>query len=226
MYIDRQTAQERAVAVHGMVGWLMKWWRKLTFSVPPHKRVFLDTETTGLSPGPDAAEIIEIAMITEHTDGHVEHWVTKISPQHIDTAHPKALEINGFTPELWAEAPTSDQISPIVADKLKGAVVVGHNVSFDLKFIQAMLIDNEVSLQVGHLDSIDTQKLAKEHLKPLGLKSVSLVNCRKWFGWSCEDAHTALADAEDCRRLYHKLRKPRSFQKRLWTYMGLRRMGR
>ncbi len=226
MYLDRQTAHEQAQAMQAMCVWCQKWWRKLTFAAPKTKTVFLDTETTGLHPGPDAAEVIEIAMITEHPDGSVDSWVTKVAPQHINTAHPKALEINGFTDTLWADAPAPSQIAPIVADVLKDAVVVGHNVNFDLRFIQTMLIDNGVSLQVGNLDSIDTQKLAGKHLKPLGLKSVSLVNCRRWFGWSVEGAHTALVDTEDCRRLYHKLKAPRRYQKRLWAFFGLRRMRR
>lgn len=226
MYVDKQTAREQAQAAYQFSSWVQKWWRRLTFKAPPCKTVFLDTETTGLHPGPEAAEIIEIAMVTEYADGRVEHWVTKVSPQHIDTAHPKALEINGFAPELWEGSPTPKEISPLVADKLRGAVVVGHNVKFDLKFVQTMLIDTGTALHVDELESIDTQNLARTHLKPLGLKSISLVNCRRWFGWSTVGAHTALVDAEDCRRLYHKLKKPRPYQKRLWAFFGLRRMAR
>jgi DNA polymerase III epsilon subunit-like protein len=169
MYLDRKTASEQAQSIVDLSDWLSKWWRRLTFSTPAHKTVFLDTETTGLKPGPLAAEVVEIAMITEHPDGSIDRWVTKVAPQHIETASQKALEINGFDPKLWADAPAPSEISDHVADVLNDAVVVGHNVAFDLRFVQAMFIDNEVSLEVGHRDSIDTVSLAKEHLKPLGL---------------------------------------------------------
>ena len=215
MFLDRQTSYEQARAILAFGDWVTMRWRRLTRVAPSVKTVFLDTETTGLSP--TKHEIIEIGMVIEHPSGAVESWCTKIAPSRIETANPKALEINGFTPEAWEEAPALSEVLPIVTEHLSGAVVVGHNVAFDLRFIRQVLDD-------VHLSEHDTQVLAREHLTPLGLRSVSLDNCRRWFGWSLDGAHTALVDAEDCRKLFHMLRDPNPIRKRLWRYLGLRRM--
>ena len=223
MYAERQHSYEQMEQIESAIRWFQKTWRKTVGSAPADKLVFLDTETTGLSA--NKHEIIEIAIITEHPDGSVDEWVTKVSPQYIETAHPKALEVNGYTPEKWEGAPIFAEIADTVIEKLSGATVVGHNVGFDLKFVRAMLDDIGAG-EIKDLDYVDTQTLAKEHLKPLGLKSVSLVNIRRWFGWSIESAHTAMADTEDCRRLYHKLKNPRPYQKRMWSLLGPPRMKR
>lgn len=220
---DRQHTYEEVEQIETGIQWVLSAWRKTFGTAPASKLVFLDTETTGLKPAPDAAEIIEIAMVTEYPDGRVERWVSKVAPQHIETAHPKALEVNGFTPEAWEGAPAFTEIADTVIEKLSGATVIGHNVGFDLKFVRAAL-DEVGAGEITDLSFIDTQTLAKEHLKPLGLKSVSLVNIRRWFGWSIEGAHTAMADTEDCRRLYHKLKNPRPYQKRMWSWLGPPRM--
>ena len=54
------------------------------------KLVFVDVETTGLDE--TRHEIIEIAVIRGSQTYH-----RKVQPQHIETASPRALEINGFS---------------------------------------------------------------------------------------------------------------------------------
>ena len=226
MYLDKQTARERAWAIQALLEKGQRFFRNLFGRTPQTKTVFLDTETTGLKPGPDHAEIIEIAMITETTEGSVEYWCVKVAPQHIHTAHPKALEINGFTPEAWEDAWCPVTIAPLVAEKLEGAIVVGHNVKFDLRFIQELFRSTDLASDLDHVAEIDTQDLARTYLKPTGLKSVSLVNCRKWLGWSTEGAHTAMQDTEDCRRLYYTLIHSGPMRTRLWKWFGPKRMKR
>ena len=186
------------------------------------KYCYLDTETTGLSV--DKHEVIEIAIVTELEDGTIERWESKISPAHIETAHPKALEINGYTPEAWTDAPPAREVAPTIHEKLKGAVVVGHNVAFDIKFIQAIFDREGIEHRWNHRDTIDTIGLVREHLFPTGLKSASLDNTRRWLGWSLEGAHTALKDAEDCMRLRHTLERSSWLRRKLWAFLGPRRM--
>ena len=82
--------------------------------------------------------------------------------------------------------------------------MVGHNVSFDIGFIQESLRRNGYPFRLAY-PKIDTITLAHEHLQPIGLRSMKLDNIRKMLGWSLEGSHTALRDAEDARRLYHTL---------------------
>lgn len=168
---------------------------------------FIDTETTGLNPL--IHEVLEVAIIRQRPDGAVvDEWVSKVSPTHIETAEAIALKINGYQAEDWVGAPTFVEIAAEVAARLDGCILVGHNIGFDLDFLQ------EALRQVGHTTrlpkhKVDTVTLAWEHLVPCGLTSLSLDNIREFYGWSKDGAHSALVDARDARRLYLDLIRAR-----------------
>lgn len=163
---------------------------------------FIDTETTGLDP--DKHELVEIAIIVQSPWGRLTHYHTRIKPENIEAAHPKALEINGYAanPDAWKHAPLMSEVGILITSTLKNTVLVGHNVGFDIAMLKAHLRRSgcEARLPYHH---IDTMTLAYEHLVPLGLESLSLDRIRKFLGWSSEDAHTALKDAKDTRCLYN-----------------------
>lgn len=186
---------------------------------------YLDTETTGLHPGNDKGEIIEIAIITvSHDKTHLAKWCTKIKPTHIETAHPKALEVNGYTEEAWADAPTFEEVASEIHQRLEGSVIVGHNVNFDLKFLRHHFKESSCDLRLSHRNVIDTVTLAQEHLKPTGLESVSMDNIRRWLGWSLIDAHTALKDADDVRKLHNTLHQAGWLKRWWWSWRGPKNM--
>ena len=97
---------------------------------------FVDTETTGLDKS--RHEIIEIAIIV-WDGGQLKGYTQKITPKHIATADPIALEINSYTPEAWHDAPTFADEAQTIADLLCGNIVVGHNIQFDMGFIEKQL---------------------------------------------------------------------------------------
>ena len=165
---------------------------------------FVDTETTGLDCFKH--EIIEIAIITELGDGRIERWCTKVKPQRLLEASPKALEINGYTDEAWEDAPYMNEVIEIIQEKLRKGIIVGHNIPFDIGFIKEAyrrcgLDPNDKKKGIARY-KIDTITLAHEHLQPMGMWFLGLDSIRKFLGWSRENAHTALKDAEDCRKLY------------------------
>ena len=174
------------------------------------KIAIVDIETTGLSP--KEHEIIEIAIKTP-----TEEWSTKIKPQNIANAQPKALEINGYAsqPDAWDTAPTIEQVLPEIRKRLKGHVFVGHNVGFDWSFIEeAFRKHADRGLPFYH--KIDTITLAYEHLAGCGLNSLSLKNVCTFLGISNEGEHTALADVRRTYAVYEKLNKATAFDRWVW----------
>ena len=143
-------------------------------------------------------------------------YLSKIKPQNLEVAEEKALEINGYAahPEKWDHAPTFDEIAEALHEALKPCVLVGHNISFDVRFLRAAFIRAGIQPRFGyHL--VDTVTLAYEHLLPAGVGRVSLDTVRKFLGWETEGAHTALKDTEDARRLYYRLLRA-TWRERLW----------
>jgi len=165
---------------------------------------FLDLETTGLSP--EAHEILEIAILDAEENVLFE---SLIRPLHIQTAHPKALEVNGYAanPSRWKTAPTWNEVAPKVMDLLAGKVLVGHNIDrFDLGFVRRHLekAGQDVSRITGQ--TVDTMNLAKEHLVPKGLKTKKLHDVCDFLGISNDGEHTAKADVKRTIKAFHAMR--------------------
>lgn len=164
---------------------------------------FVDVESTGLDP--DVHEVIEYAIVRVNPAGEETlRWATKIKPSNIEAAHPKALEVNGYTEAAWADAPTMQEVGHEIADGLEDCVLVGHNVAFDEAMLKGNLKRAGIDRRIPY-HKVDTVTLAYEHLVPEGLESLSLDNIRKFLGWSSEGAHTAMKDVEDAMRLYNQI---------------------
>ena len=174
---------------------------------------FIDTETTGL----DATrhEIIEIAILV--WDGvKLRVYEQRIYPKHIHTADPVALKINGYNPDDWAAAPYFNEQAQTIADLLCGCTVVGHNVQFDLAFIERQL--KACNIAIPRYRVVDTCTLVHEHLIPIGCPGHGLDKVRAFLGWVRPDAHTALSDAMDCYQLYKLLVRASVWQRfRIWA---------
>jgi DNA polymerase III subunit epsilon len=174
-----------------------------------------DTETTGLDPNQN--EIIDIAIVRVELDGSETVFESKVRMDRPDKAHPKALEVNGYTEEKWAGAPSSDEVFREICQRglLQDCIIAGHNVTFDIRFIEATL--KRLGL-VSSLYSLpyDTMTLAVEHLKP-HIKSVSLVNVCKALGIPTEGAHGAMADCRMAQRVHQVLTSATPDEKARWA---------
>jgi len=175
---------------------------------------FLDIETTGLDP--IQQEIIEVGFVRHNPDGTVLEWESKFKPQRMETAEPKALEINGYSEEAWKDAPLFNEHARLVADALSNCLIVGHNVSFDIGFILEAMKRTGVRHRISY-HKIDTVTLAYEHLAPCGLHSLSLANVCNFLGISNDGAHTAMDDAKRCQEVYFKLLRATPEQRMEWA---------
>ncbi len=168
------------------------------------KLAIIDSETTGLDP--QTSVVLEFAAIIVEDGIEVARYETKIKPteQELQYAHPKALEVNGYTEEAWADAPTVDEVAYDIITLLDGCTLVGHNVAFDETMLKAHFASHGIKGRIPY-HKIDTITLTYEHLTPLGLKSASLDRVRDFLGWSKDGAHTAMKDVEDTKQLFDLL---------------------
>ncbi|GAB3007038.1 DEAD/DEAH box helicase [Saccharothrix stipae] len=99
----------------------------------PTAYAVLDVETTGFAAwGKD--RIVEVAVIRVAPDGTVlGEWSALVDPQRPLAA----TEVHGITEDDLAGAPLFVDIAPTLAAHLDDAVVVAHNASFDLNFLNA-----------------------------------------------------------------------------------------
>lgn len=158
---------------------------------------FVDIETTGLNCA--VHEIIEICIIT---DGQI--FNSKIKPKRLQFADPRALEINSYNDKDWLDAPTFEAIHKKIVRLLAGKTIAGHNPKFDIEFLNEAFAHVGSGFVTGHR-VLDTVTLAYEHLYPIGLQSLSLDAIRVFLNWDRTNAHTALQDCKDTKRLFNYL---------------------
>lgn len=162
--------------------------------------LFIDTETTGFDPAKH--EIIEIALIDVVFEGGQlkirSKFETKIKPARLDTASPKALEVNGYTEEGWKDAPTGNSIWPriraMIAD-CKRPIMAGHNVHFDLGFLRASWDRWSVKPPALDYRTVDTYAYALPLMVSGKAPSMKLTDARDALGLDTGRAHSAMADA-------------------------------
>jgi len=159
---------------------------------------FVDVETTGLDPIKN--EILEFAAIKG-----TETLAIKIKPRRIHTAHPKALELNGYNEAEWTDAEDISTAAPKIIAFLRDAVLVAHNSKFDVGFIEAFLQEAGITERISY-HVVDTCSLAYVFLVRLGLTSLSLKSVCEFLKLKPEPSiHRALAGASTCKRVYEAL---------------------
>lgn len=101
------------------------------------RQIFLDTETTGLSPeaGDRLIEIGCIEMVNRRLSGRNLHFY--VNPERPNSED--AVKIHGLTDEFLADKPLFAAVADELLEYLAQAEVVIHNAGFDLGFLDAEL---------------------------------------------------------------------------------------
>lgn len=101
------------------------------------RQIFLDTETTGLSPesGDRIIEIGCIEMLNRRLSGNDLHLY--LNPERPNSED--ALRIHGLTDEFLADKPVFASVAERLLDYLAGAEVIIHNANFDIGFLNQEL---------------------------------------------------------------------------------------
>ena len=147
----------------------------------------IDTETTGFKPGDD--RVLELAIIGLNQYGIVEwEWCTLLNPGR--PTKNRATAIHGITDTMLSGLPTFADYAGYIAFLLNQRVLVGHNVDFDWRFLEA-----EFELcgydTPSHVAQVCTMKAARD----LGVRPYKLSAVCEQYGIPFLGAHHALADA-------------------------------
>ena len=170
---------------------------------------FIDCETTGLDPR--RHEVIEIAVIraTPRTVQPIAELAVRVKPTRLADADPKALHINGYTPQGWQHGLSLRDALIAIGPQLEGAVLAGHNVAFDREFLDAAWRSTGVPRPDLDHHTLDTASLACPLLTSGKVQSLSLRSLCTHFGIEHAEPHRALVDAraslEIARRLFPAL---------------------
>ena len=165
--------------------------------------VFLDTETTGLSPasGDRIIEIGCVELVDRRPTGRNLHLY--LNPQR--SSHPDALRIHGLTDEFLSDKPLFESVADQLLTFVDGAEVVIHNASFDLSFLDHELARLSRSKFVAHVDKVtDSLTMARE-LFPGKANSLDALCKRLEVDNSNRSLHGALLDAGLLAEVYVRM---------------------
>lgn len=156
----------------------------------------LDIETTGFDPLTE--EILEVGFvffeITKKGLKITEEWTQVFKPT--KKVSPKILGLTGISLSELEKAPQFSEFKEFLQAKLGEAVIVGHNIAFDTKFLES----NGLRFSGQLLDTMDlVQWLLPAH------HSYNLENLMHYFKVPHTEAHRALADAKAALRVLERL---------------------
>lgn len=160
--------------------------------------VVVDLETTGGSPRTDA--ITEVGAVKVRGGEVLGTFQTMVNPGR--AIPPTITVLTGITESMVATAP---RIEPVLASLLEfmgDAVVVGHNVRFDVGFLQAALERARRPPLTG--PTIDTVALARRLVRD-EVPDCKLATLADRFRLSHQPSHRALDDALSTADLLHLL---------------------
>ena len=144
----------------------------------------IDCETTGFGKHDRIVEVA--AVVVDGASGAVvDEYDTLVNPQR-DTG---PVGVHGVTASMVEAAPVFDEVAGALALRLHGAVLVAHNLSFDVRMLRQEYerLDTGIEEGQGHC----TLRLTSENLEAA---------CAR-FGISLEGHHRALADARATAQL-------------------------
>lgn len=167
------------------------------------RQIFLDTETTGLSPeaGDRLVELGCVEMVNRRLTGRNLHFY--LNPERPNSE--EAVRVHGLTDAFLADKPRFATIAEEFIAYVQGAQIVIHNAAFDVGFLDAELrrLDRPGIAQC--VDGIvDTLAMAREAY-PGKANSLDALCRRLEVDNSRRSLHGALLDAELLAEVYIRM---------------------
>jgi DNA polymerase III subunit epsilon len=167
------------------------------------RQIFLDTETTGLSPesGDRIIEIGCVEMVGRRLTGNNKHFY--VNPER--KSHEDALKVHGLTDEFLADKPVFGAIADDLIAFLAGAEIVIHNAAFDVGFLNEELKRLGRARFADHVDSICDSLLMAREMFPGKSNSLDALCKRLEVDNASRTLHGALLDAGLLAEVYIRM---------------------
>lgn len=167
------------------------------------RQIFLDTETTGLSP--DAGDrIIEIGcveMLNRRLSGRNLHFY--LNPERRN--HEDAVRVHGLTDDFLSDKPLFASVADELLEFVEGAEIVIHNAAFDVGFLDEELRRIGRPRFPGSVGQItDSLSMARE-MFPGKANSLDALCRRLEVDNSSRTLHGALLDAGLLAEVYIRM---------------------
>jgi len=160
--------------------------------------VIVDLETTGGSPATDS--ITEVGAIKVRGGETIGTFGTLVNPGR--AIPPTITLLTGITESMVAKAPRIESVLPSLLEFMGDAIVVGHNVRFDVGFLQAALRRSGHDPLTGPY--VDTVTLARRLVRD-EVPNCKLGTLAEHLRLSHRPNHRALDDATTTAELLHLL---------------------
>ena len=149
--------------------------------------VVVDTETTGFRRGAD--RLIEIAGVKVRGNKVLEEFAELVNPE--QPVARRISRLTGITTDMVRDQPAAHEVLPRFLEFLGDGILVAHNLSFDLGFLNAELTRAGLPMLEG--PRLCTLVLARRLLR--GLPSKGLSSLIRFFNLPYATLHRALPDA-------------------------------
>ena len=154
----------------------------------PRNFAIIDCETTGFG---TLDRVLEIAVVVLNGQSleTIDEFDTLVNPMR-DVGR---TDIHGIKPSMISAAPAFEEVIAGIAQRLDGAVLVGHNLAFDQRFLAQECAKAQTPFDAGH--GVCTYRLTKQKLASAAAR----------FGIKLEGHHRALVDARATAELLRRI---------------------
>jgi DNA polymerase III epsilon subunit family exonuclease len=162
---------------------------------------FVDVETNGCSAA-WGYRVIEVGIVRVQNGQVTGQYQQLIDPRR--RISPQITAMTGITPGMCAGQPTFAQQLPAMLPFLAGAIVVGHNIRFDLSFLTREMTRAGLPMHqaIGGAPVLDTLNIAR---KRFGRGGNNLGVLSRRLGIEPESEHRALPDARTTWLVFKEL---------------------
>jgi DNA polymerase III subunit epsilon len=167
------------------------------------RQIFLDTETTGLSPdnGDRLIEIGCLEMVNRRLTGN--HLHLYVNPERPSSE--EAIKVHGITNEFLSDKPRFAEVVDQLLTYVDGAEIIIHNAAFDVGFLDAELKRAKRDGFRKHVAKVTDSLLMAREMFPGKSNSLDALCRRLEVDNSNRTLHGALLDAGLLAEVYIRL---------------------